>query len=192
MALVVVLHPLLRRLYSRVAPVNAPQPMPLQRTSETDGNVYSHQSLDLVSLRSEERLVYDFYFALLFIVALHGVSAFKIIGILYVNFCIATKLPREHITTVTWLFNIGILFANELCNGYTVKGIAENFLSFSPQAIALGDQIDRFGGIIPRWQILYKVTILRQISFNLDHLWSLDQRTSSPIEVSVHSHDCAY
>jgi D-alanyl-lipoteichoic acid acyltransferase DltB (MBOAT superfamily) len=34
-----------------------------------------------------------------------------------------------------------------------------------------------------RWEILFNITILRLISFNLDYYWSLDRRSGSPIEV---------
>lgn len=38
---------------------------------------------------------------------------------------------------------------------------------------------------MPRWEVLFKITILRLISFNMDHYWSLDRsRSGSPVEVS--------
>lgn len=185
MAIVLILHPLLRKMYNKVFSIEVLRPAQAQKTGEANGSIYSRSTLDAVDAESEQRLTFDFYFALLFIFALHGVSALKIVGILYTNFCIATKLPKERVPVATWVFNIAILFANELCHGYTFKSMAETFLFHSPQAISTGEQIDRFGGIIPRWEILYKITILRQISFNFDYLWSLDQRTSSPIEVNI-------
>ena len=51
--------------------------------------------------------------------ALHGTSALKILAILYANYHIAKCTHRMPIgVPATWIFNIAILFANELCNGY--------------------------------------------------------------------------
>jgi len=45
-----------------------------------------------------------------------------------------------------------------------------------------GHTLDSYGGLIPRWEVLFNFTILRLISFNLDYYWSLNTRTSSPLE----------
>lgn len=43
--------------------------------------------------------------------------------------------------------------------------------------------VDGYGGILSRWEILFNLTVLRLISFNLDYYWSLDRRGGDPIEV---------
>ncbi|KAI9854879.1 MAG: glycerol transporter, partial [Pleopsidium flavum] len=45
-----------------------------------------------------------------------------------------------------------------------------------------GTWLDAYGGLIPRWEILFNITVLRLVSFNLDYYWSLDRRGGSPIE----------
>lgn len=39
---------------------------------------------------------------------------------------------------------------------------------------------------MPRWEVLFKVTVLRLISFNMDHYWSLEYPAGSAIEVSFY------
>jgi hypothetical protein len=139
----------------------------------------------------EQRISFDYAFALLFLIALHGVSAFKVIAILYVNYQIATRLPRQHVPVATWVWNIGILFANELCEGYRFANIARHLSP--PIATANGIRIsgfeewgrwlDSYGGIMSRWEVLFNITILRLISFNLDYYWSIGKENSDPVEV---------
>lgn len=108
--------------------------------------------------------------------------------ILYINFKIAKGLPKEYLPAATWIFNIGILFANELGRGYHFSSISQ---SFSPSLgsekpgskFDWGAWLDSHGGLIPRWEVLFNLTVLRLISFNLDFYWSLNMRGSSAIEV---------
>lgn len=134
---------------------------------------------------------FDFGFGLIFITALHGVSAFKVLLILFINYKIGKRLPRPYVPAVTWTFNICILFANELCGGYQFEAIASIMApgSTSPgekqaSLVELAKILDTFGGIMPRWEVLFKVTVLRLISFNMDHYWSLEYPAGSAIEVS--------
>lgn len=141
--------------------------------------------------RLDQRISFDYIFALLFLVILHGFSAVKVLTILYINYNIATGLPKRYVPVATWVFNIGTLFANELFVGYKFHDIATLFSStpkidmVSDQAalIKLGNWLDSYGGLMSRWEILFNITILRLISFNLDYYWSLDRRSGSPIEV---------
>jgi hypothetical protein len=141
--------------------------------------------------RLKQRITFDYYFALIFITALHGVSAAKVLLILYLNYNIATRLPRKYIPAATWIFNIGTLFANELCGGYPLASaarVASAFLGNHGEQIALvrwGRWLDNLGGLMPRWEILFNITVLRLISFNMDYYWSLDYPSSSPIEVCM-------
>jgi hypothetical protein len=91
---------------------------------------------------------------------------------------------------VTWIFNLIVLFANELCDGYPLAKIAPIFVSAEvlegkavPTLVAWAQFLDGFGGLMARWQILFNFTILRLISFNMDYYWSLDYPSESPIEV---------
>lgn len=187
-------HPLLRRAYERFTfrnTVPAVSPPGISAIS-----TISPQS------RMGARISFDLAFAVLFIPALHGVSALKILVILCANYEMITLLPRRYAGPATWLFNVGILFANELSSGFKVARAAA-WLS-PPQAAAVdgksagstseamlwGQWIDGYGGLIPRWEILFNITILRLISFNFDYLWSRDRQADNTLEVrQCPSHD---
>jgi hypothetical protein len=102
-----------------------------------------------------------------------------------------TSLPRKYMPAATWIFNICTLFANELFNGYKYGNIAEILQTWAPPAelepgverVNWGTVLDDYGGIMSRWEILFNLTVLRLISFNLDYYWSLDRKAGSPIEV---------
>lgn len=174
MAILLVAHPLLRKLYDSFAKVPR---------GTTPG-----QAADRLMQR---RISFDFGFALIFISALHGVSAVKVLLILYANYKLATGLSRTYVPAATWMFNVGILFANELCRGYPLASVAGLLLPSQTTAASNLDYgqnwatwIDHQGGLIPRWEILFNITVLRLISFNFDYYWSLEQnRGSNALEV---------
>ena len=142
--------------------------------------------------RLDRRVSFDLYFAVVYMFALHGSSAFKVFLIIYINFTLATALKREYVPVATWVFNIGVLFANEIFKGYPYAGIAALIRPWSDQAGRLelesadqtwGSLLDSYGGLIPRWEILFNITVLRLISFNLDYYWSSSQPKTSTLEV---------
>lgn len=47
-----------------------------------------------------------------------------------------------------------------------------------------GAWLDSYGGLVARWEVLFNITILRLISFNLDYYWSIDKRGANGLEVS--------
>jgi protein-cysteine N-palmitoyltransferase HHAT len=173
-------QPLLRRLYDSLWPSptrNGP--------SKTNGSPYI-PAIE-ADARLNRRASFDFGFAFVFLTAMHGVSALKILLILYVNFSIGTRLPRKFIPAVTWIFNVSILFANELCGGYKFADIASSLLPVvEGESLhhSWGAWLDGYGGIMSRWEVLFNLTVLRLISFNMDYYFSLDARSGSPIEVS--------
>ncbi|KAI4203344.1 MAG: hypothetical protein LQ350_001865 [Teloschistes chrysophthalmus] len=183
MALLLAFHPLLRPLYELLRPINTNIVPELQKVA---GSAKDRQA----EARLDQRVRFDIGFACLYLLALHGTSAFKIFAILYINFTLAEGLPRSYVPWATWIFNIGILFANELCKGYPYGDIARLVLpATSAPGISDGDPaknwgsyLDSYGGLLPRWEILFKVTVLRLISFNLDYCWSLDRAGGSPLE----------
>ena len=181
------LHPLLRKLFNYIHSSsrsqatsakdrpNSPSPLALQIDGDT---------------RLKQRVTFDNLFSVVFISALHGISALKILLILYLNFSLATKLPRSYVPAATWIFNVGLLFANELFEGYPIVSVVNFFLPWMPEASAgskpesnWGAVLDNYGGLFPRWGVLFKITVLRLISFNLDYCWNLDRPQGSPIEV---------
>ncbi|OLN84313.1 Glycerol uptake protein 1 [Colletotrichum chlorophyti] len=177
MALLLIFHPLLRKLWNVVFPV----PADLHKRSATEQG----------DARLEQRASFDYRFALVFLVALHGFSALKVLAILHINYALATKLPRRYIPAATWIFNVCMLFANELAQGYRFAAIAryitppspgKSLLDEDPFLVRWGAWLDSYGGLMSRWEILFNITVLRLISFNLDYYFSLDQRSGSPLE----------
>jgi hypothetical protein len=191
MALLLISHPLLRRLYETLYPIPTTN---ARANNKLNSSVQSYISSAEGEARMNQRTSFDFGFTMVFLCALHGFSALKVLMILYINFCIATRLPRRYVPTATWIFNIGTLFANELCSGYKFANVVE-YMSHSSvpstsEKIVLhnwGTWLDSYGGIVPRWEILFNITVLRLISFNLDYYWSQDRRAGSPIEVSIYN-----
>lgn len=186
-ALLIFIHPLLRRCYNSIFPTcsaGAHSPNGIKTSvASTFTSAATAQS------RFQQRVSFDFWFALAFLAALHGFSALKVLGILLINYNIATKLPRSYIPAATWIFNIGILFANELSRGYKYTSIAKVIgsilgLDGGHNLVSWGQWLDSWGGLISRWEVLFNITVLRLISFNLDYYWSLDYRTGSPVEVN--------
>ncbi|OBT44833.1 hypothetical protein VE00_04954 [Pseudogymnoascus sp. WSF 3629] len=174
-------HPVLRRVYERLRPISA--------TFSNNGK-FGQPGGAAGDARLEQRTSFDFVFALIFLAALHGFSVFKVVFILYLNYSLATKLPKKYIVPATWIFAVGTLFANEIFNGYPYAKI-EKFLmpwasqsSFQGGAVKLswGSWLDGYSGIMPRWAILFNLTVLRLVSFNIDYYWSLDHRAGSPLE----------
>ncbi|THV49729.1 hypothetical protein BGAL_0181g00020 [Botrytis galanthina] len=187
LAILVVFHPLLRRVYEFLRPISARVGSP-----KLNGN-NTYISVAEGNARLQQRTGFDFIFAFIYLLALHGFSAFKVIVIVYANYCLATRLPRKFVPVATWVFNIGILFANELSDGYRYTSIAQyvspkNEAGFQEGAMlhSWAEWMDSYSGIIPRWEILFNLTVLRLISFNLDYYWSLEKGAGSALEVGHH------
>lgn len=196
--LVLTLHLLLRRLYDHfVAAASPKQPKESAASAGQAGQQIISKTVEASSRSSfDQRLRFDVVFSVLFIFALHGFSAPKIGVILSINYLLATRLPREHIPVATWIFNVGILFANELNQGYKYARIAKLlFLRPSaPPGHAPGwaDWLDAFGGLVPRWEVSFNITVLRLISFNLDYYWSLAAEGNNLFEVMLRAAGVAF
>lgn len=173
MAALLTFHPLLRQAWNAVKPINSKKP--------------------IGAAHMEQRVSFDYAFAFVFLFALHGVSAFKVFGILYINYQLATKLPRPYVPAATWAFNICTLFANEIFAGYPLRKAAA--LLSPPELVGAdlhtvdsalmewGRWLDSFGGVVARWEVLFNITVLRLISFNLDYYWSRDKNQAGIFEV---------
>ncbi len=179
------MHPLLRRIFNAVSS----RPASYGHSSSKDF------ALEPDHIKAEHRLnqrvTFDIAFSLVFLLALHGFSALKILTILYINYSLATRLKKEYVPIVTWVFNIGILFANELGKGYPFVTVADFIL---PRSVISDDStrkknwgavLDSYGGLNPRWEVLFNITVLRLISFNFDYSWSLNKAGECPIEVGT-------
>ena len=182
LCIIVALHPLLRRVFE-----NGYKPA----STVVSGQKANHEKSNTETKysppdqRLNQRITFDVVFGLVFLSALHGFSAMKVLVILYINFSIATKLETKYVPSATWVFNIGILFANELGQGYPYSAIANLVApgSQSDKDSSWGAILDSYGGLLPRWEVLFNVTVLRLVSFNMDRYWSLSRVGGSPIEV---------
>ncbi|KAK3207262.1 hypothetical protein GRF29_103g341037 [Pseudopithomyces chartarum] len=183
--LVVLLHPLLRKLYDGFWRADTYTQV---RSSGPSGLTMGLSPSAAADARMNQRISFDVPFTAIFIVALHGFSAFKIVGILYLNYCLTTKLPRSYVPAATWIFGVGILFANEFGKGYPYASILGIFLPSSPVSekesltTNFGHTLDSFGGLIPRWEVLFNFTVLRIISFNMDRYWSQNAKAADSLE----------
>lgn len=94
---------------------------------------------------------------------LHGTGGVKIIAILAINYLIGKRLKNR---AASWVFLVSTLIANEYLGGY----------KFFPAI--------EYGGLLPDWQIFFKCTTLRMLSFNVDYLEAVtvDHGERKPVE----------
>jgi hypothetical protein len=189
MFILLVLHPALRRAYDYACSLQKSSPSPAAK-STTAG--MPRTRLPHTDARIDQRVNFDIVFGVLYLIVLHGFSSTKALVILYINFILATRLPRKYVPAATWVFNIGVLFANEFCRGYPFAMIADYVLpwfgssetaSEKATRIDWAKMLDNYGGLVPRWEILFKFAILRMISFNFDYCWGSNRAGDSPLEV---------
>lgn len=123
------------------------------------------------------RKLFDILFALIFLTGLHSLSVIKILVILLLNFSISYFHPSSRLVPLfTWVFNIGVLFANEYFKGYRFREILPFLIAGEGEGV--GYWMDHFmgGGILSRWEVSFNITVLRLISYNMDHYWAAVRR----------------
>ena len=188
--ILLVVHPSLRRGYESLCTGSASTNGHL--VGQPDHKRVSERQILEADVRLERRITFDIYFAAIYLLALHGLSALKILLILAINYKLATSLSKSYVPIATWTFNIGILFANEIFQGFPYAEIARFFEPWAGMmtkstvedtTINWGSLLDSYGGLIPRWEVLFNITILRLISFNLDYYWQSNQSNNSALEV---------
>lgn len=159
---VLFLHTVLRRGFNVI--YNAVFPAPLGISSY------------LAAHNLSRRRLFDIIFALMFLTALHGLSVLKILFILLVNFLISYFHPSSTMNPImTWVFNIGILFANERYRGYRFRDILPGLIAGEGSGVGYAMDHVLNGGLLRRWEISFNITVLRLISYNLDHYWAAVQ-----------------
>ncbi|KAF8626599.1 hypothetical protein AX17_006517 [Amanita inopinata Kibby_2008] len=120
--------------------------------------------------RALNLIPFNLCLSILAIIALHGTGALKLALILSLNYAIAkrwcSKGKESRLGPVlTWTFNAAVLFASEICDGYRFASLS-NHLGF----------LDSFKGAYPRWHIIFNITMLRLLSFNMDYYWACCSR----------------
>ncbi|SCV73305.1 BQ2448_7231 [Microbotryum intermedium] len=154
-------YDLVARIVTRhgASPSDSPSPTP---ASEARSNPSSQKT------NLPPRVPFIIFFALILLFGLHGMSLPKMLIILALNYRIAkcATSPRfgKSVPWMTWGFNLAILFANELNDGYS-------WANLSPR-LQHWDQAKWAQGILPRWHINWNITMLRLISFNMDYYWA--------------------
>ncbi|KAF8628982.1 hypothetical protein AX15_003606 [Amanita polypyramis BW_CC] len=121
------------------------------------------------SKTSSNSIPFNLFISILAITSLHGINVLKIGFILCLNYAIAKRWCRTGKSSrlgplLTWVFNAVVLFSNEVYSGY-------HFASLSKHLTFLDDS---FQGAYSRWHIIFNITMLRLISFNMDYYWSCD------------------
>lgn len=132
-----------------------------------------HNSSYRPSHNINRRKYFDILFAVIFLTALHSLSIIKILVILTANWLISFFHPSSiFVPILTWGFNIGVLFANEYFEGYHFRLILPWLIA--GEGAGVGYAMDHFlsGGLLPRWEISFNITVLRLISYNMDHYWA--------------------
>ncbi|KAF5379735.1 hypothetical protein D9615_005789 [Tricholomella constricta] len=105
---------------------------------------------------------YNLVCSALFLIGLHGASLIKILLILTINFLIARLCRGSKAGPVlTWVFNGAVLFANDRYNGYRFGDILPSL-----------SVLDSYQGAYARWHIVFNLTMLRLVSFNMDYYWA--------------------
>ncbi|KAF8333870.1 MBOAT, membrane-bound O-acyltransferase family-domain-containing protein [Amanita rubescens] len=97
---------------------------------------------------------FTLFFSILAITGLHGTNILKIGLILLLNYAIAKRTGNLKTLgpIITWTHAMGYHFAS-----------LSNHLAFLDIV---------FQGAYPRWHIIFNITMLRLISFNMDYYWS--------------------
>ncbi|KAL1928870.1 hypothetical protein VTP01DRAFT_2656 [Rhizomucor pusillus] len=126
------------------------------------------------------RIHFFFISSLVVVTVLNGANILKIMTIITISYAIG-KLTQGSIynPVLTWIFNLGILFANEYCKGYYFSSLLGESFAW----------LDEYEGIQQRWYILFNFVMLRLISFNMDYYWQCkrprstyeDDRLAGPI-----------
>ena len=125
------------------------------------------------------RVPFYLIFSLLMLTTLHGASVLKVLIILSANYALAKATGGTRLAVpVTWLFNGGVLLANEWYEGYAFASLHSGFAFLVCCTIAsplIPTDIllqDGWRGIHPRWHVNFNITMLRLVSFSIDYHWA--------------------
>ncbi|KAJ2161399.1 glycerol transporter [Coemansia sp. RSA 552] len=104
-------------------------------------------------------------FATVFVVVLSGASVVFILLLTAGSYALTKAFGgRRWAPLVFWVYNLGMLFANEHFRGYSFAHIA------APLA-----PLDHWRGVLRRWDVTFNLTMLRMVSFAMDYHWRVRQ-----------------
>ncbi|GAA5974348.1 hypothetical protein JCM11641_006751 [Rhodosporidiobolus odoratus] len=137
----------------------------------------SHAFRRLFNPTRSARARFSATFSILLLVALHGSSVLKILAIMGGNWWIVKKgcgmggtrggptagsrWRTEWTPYAIWAYNIGVLFLNEVSAGWKF-GALHPSLTF----------LDSYPGLLPRWHISWNISMLRLVSWGMEHYWA--------------------
>jgi protein-cysteine N-palmitoyltransferase HHAT len=124
--------------------------------------------------RHTVKLLTSLLFSVVFITALFGASALKIMLIVSIHYVVVKRLPKVPSVLFSWGFSIAILFLNNKYSGY-------QFGDLSPHLAFL----DNYRGVGLRWYITFNFNVLRMISFSMDKGWASSKGTIGFDDVST-------
>ena len=101
-------------------------------------------------------------FLLSMLTALHGASILKVLVILPTKYAFAKATSGTRLAVpVKWLFDGGVLLANEWYEVYPFANLHSGFAF-----------LDAWCGVYPRWPVNFNITMLRLVSFSIDYHWA--------------------
>ncbi|KAI9020033.1 MBOAT, membrane-bound O-acyltransferase family-domain-containing protein [Phycomyces nitens] len=127
--------------------------------------------------------IYRAYFflpaSLLAISVIHGANIIKILVIVFISFFIG-RITRGSLWNplLTWCFNLGILFLNDMYKGYKFSSLGSEFA-----------WLDLHVGILSRWYILFNFVMLRLISYNMDYYWQFKAPKNNQIDDRINDEE---
>lgn len=116
------------------------------------GLMAAYLALSYIIKRQNADITLKCALGLLFVFVLHGFNVVKIMVIVGVNYAITKRARELRRPLYLWLWALGVLFVTEWFE-----------FPFFPK--------DLFLGFYKRWNIVFKITVLRMISYGMDYHW---------------------
>lgn len=118
----------------------------------------------------KSRLWYDLICSMIFLMISYGSSCIWIAIIVLINYCIGLWTSSTILNPIlTWMFALTILISNEYFQGYRFNRI-----------LPIWSILDRYRGMTYAhgisWHLVFPITVLRAISFNMDYYWFFNRK----------------
>lgn len=123
--------------------------------------------------------------SIIFCYVLHGAFIFFMFLFAAANYAIARTFLGSNVNIyVTWIFNLLVLYCNEVFSGYKFGDVFGTQFAF----------LDQHKGMFP-WFWVFNMSMLRMVSFNTDLFWSVNNRQilakdGSEITFHIHKSTC--
>ncbi|PWN54340.1 hypothetical protein IE53DRAFT_308466 [Violaceomyces palustris] len=159
---IMALYLLLSKLFVNLKDFSSSSTSDYQRLQDRGASSNAIGDADLYTPPRRNRLVFLLCFTTIFVLALHGTNALKLVLMCALNFALAKALGGTRLAPVAiWALNVAALFTIHWNDGIKYASMSSS-LAF----------LDGYQGLLPRWQINYNITMLRLVSFSLDLHWA--------------------